>query len=230
MKAIRSEERLTMFHRTLKATAAAALLAVSGVASAAVITLDFEGLKNGEAVQNFYNGGTGSQGSSGTNYGVNFTSATLALIDSDAGGTGNFANEPSASTIMFFLGGATPILNFAAGFDTGFSFFYTSATAATVTVWSGLDGTGDLLGSITVNAQFNQGCSGDPNGAFCNWTAAGVAFSGVARSINFGGTADQTGYDNITFGSATPGVPEPGSLALAGLALLGLAASRRRKA
>lgn len=219
-----------MFHRTLKATAAAALLAVSGVASADVITLDFEGLKNGEAVQNFYNGGTGSLGSSGTNYGVSFTSATLALIDSDAGGGGNFANEPSASTIMFFLGAATPILNFAAGFDTGFSFFYTSATAATVTVWSGLDGTGDLLGSITVNAQFNQGCSGDPSGAFCNWTAAGVAFSGVARSINFGGTADQTGYDNITFGSATPGVPEPGSLALAGLALLGLAASRRRKA
>ncbi|HTQ79133.1 MAG TPA: hypothetical protein VMM92_03995, partial [Thermoanaerobaculia bacterium] len=32
----------------------------------------------------------------------------------------------------------------------------------------------------------------------------GVSFSGVARSVDFGGTANQIGFDNITFGSQTP--------------------------
>jgi hypothetical protein len=220
-----------MFNRTLQATAAAALLAVAGVASANVVTLDFEGLQNREAVLNFYNGGTGSLGSSGTNYGVAFSGPTLAVIDSDAGGSGNFANEPSPSTIMFFLDANSAILNFEAGFDTGFSFFYSSAVAATVSVFDGLNGAGNLLGSINIVNQANQGCQGDPNGFYCNWTAVGVAFGGTARSINFGGTANFTGYDNITFGSVTPGgvLPEPASLVLASLALLSVAASRRRK-
>lgn len=58
------------------------------------------------AINNFYNGGTDSQGNSGVNYGVNFGSNALAAIDYDAGGTGQFANEPSASTTMTFLTGA----------------------------------------------------------------------------------------------------------------------------
>jgi len=157
----------------------------------------------------------------------------LALIDADAGGNGNFANEPSANTIMFFLDANNAILNATNGFDTGFSFYYTSSTAASVTVWSGFDGTGSLLGTINLAAQYNSGCSGDPTGGFCNFTNAGVSFSGIAHSINFGGTAGQTGYDNITFGSAVAqgGVPEPASWAmmLGGFGLVGGAMRVRRK-
>ena len=208
----------------MKSTAAAALLAASGVAQAEVIVLDFEGIGDQANINDFYNGGTDSMGNSGTDYGIGFGSNTLGIIDADAGGTGNFANEPSADTVMFFLTG-TAVLNYAAGFDTGFSFFYSSSTVASVFVYDGLDATGNLLATLDLSAQGFDSCSGDPTGDFCNWTAVGASFAGTAYSIDFGGTVNQIGYDDITFGSATAGggdddpTPAP---APAGLALLGL--------
>lgn len=186
--------------------------------------LTFEGIANNSPVGNFY----------APEY--VFSSATLALVDSDAGGGGNFANEPSPNTIMFFTEANNAILNVTNGFSTGFSFFYTSSTAAQVNVWSGLNATGSLLGSINLASQFNSGCSGDPSGGFCNFTNAGVAFAGTAFSIDFGGTAGQTGYDNITFGSDVAGaVPEPSTWAmmLVGFGAVGGAlrsSKRKRKA
>lgn len=222
-------KKVSGFKKPLLGLAAGIGLALAqGSASAAVIVLDFEGVGDFNPVGNYYNGGAG------TNYGIEFSNDTLALEDADAGGSGNFANEPSANTIMFFLNSNNAILNMAAGFDTGFSFFYSSSTAASVTVWDGLNGTGNLLGTLNLTAQGFNNCVGDPTGDFCNWTAVGVAFGGTARSINFGGTANQTGFDDITFGSARPGgdtdVPEPGTLGLLGLGLLGMGAARRRKA
>jgi hypothetical protein len=206
-----------------------ALLAAAGMAIAAtspanadVVTLDFEGIPDYTAVGEYY-----------ASQGFHFSPATLALIDSDNGGNGNFANEPSPNTIMFFLDANNAILNSDNGFDTGFSFYYTSSTAATINVWSGANATGTLLASLNISAQHTDNCSGDPNGDFCNFTAIGVTFDGVARSIDFGGTANQTGYDNITFGSATPGnggVPEPATWAMliAGFGLVGGAMRARR--
>lgn len=210
-------------HHLKHALVAAALSACMAPAFADVITLDFEGIGDMNSVGDFYNG------AGGPNYGVSFSGATLAIVDQDAGGSGNFANEPSASTVMFFLDDNQAILNYAAGFDTGFSFYYSSSEAASVTVHDGLNGTGNVLAELPLSAQFNVGCSGDPTGDFCNWTAIGATFVGTARSISFAGTANQMGYDNITFGSVVP-APEPSAtpMLVAGLAAIGFAARQRR--
>jgi len=204
------------------ALAAVAAMAVSAPASA-VTVLTFEGIPDQAPVGDFY----------APDY--TFSPATLALIDQDAGGTGNFANEPSPSTVMFFLDANNAILDVTNGFDTGFSFYYSSSTAATVTVYEGANGTGNILAQLDLDAQGFDNCTGDPFGDFCNWTAIGVTFDGIARSIDFGGTANQTGFDNITFGSDTPGnpgVPEPTTWAMmiAGLAVVGASMRRRRVA
>ena len=197
------------------------------------MVLDFEGVGNGAAVNDFYNGGTDSQGNSGTNYGINFSAQSLGLIDSDApGGGGNFANEPSAETILFFLSGGAATMNVAAGFDTGFSFYYSSSQAAFVRVYDGLNATGNVLAQINLAAQYNNNCTGDPSGTYCHWDPIGVTFSGTALSVDFGGTADQVGFDNITLGSEVAGnVPEPATWAMmiAGFGFVGGAMRYRRR-
>lgn len=174
-----------------------------GQANAAVTVLTFEGVADFDPVGGYY----------APDY--IFSPATLAIVDSDAGGGGNFANEPSANTVMFFTSADNAILNVTNGFSTGFSFFYSSATAARVNVWSGLNATGNILGTVALTEQYDTGCAGDPNGNFCNWTNAGVTFAGTASSIDFGGAARLTGFDDITFGSAVAGaVPEPSTWAM----------------
>lgn len=212
-----------------------AVALAAGSPATAAITLTFEGVGDQASINDFYNGGTDSAGNSGTNYGINFTSASLGLIDSDAGGSGNFANEPSANTIAFFLSGTAATMNVAAGFDTGFSFYYSAFQNAFVTVYSGLNGTGTVLATLPLSLNFNNGgCVGDPTGQACHWDPIGVTFAGIAHSVDFGGVANQAGFDNITLGSDIPGtgdVPEPTTWAMtiAGFGLIGGTMRSRRR-
>lgn len=191
----------------------AAYLFFAGVAHAQVITLDFEGLKNRESVLEFYNGGTGSLGSSGVNYGISFTAGAGALIDSDApGGTGNFANEPSPSTVMTWSSPGFS-MNAPSGFATGFALRYTSSTPITVTVYDGLNGSGGVVGTASGAAQSTgNNCIGDPNGQFCNWSELSVPLTGVGRSVVFSGTVGRSAFDNLTFGSTSTTNPSNGSI------------------
>ncbi len=205
-----------------------ALLGFIGQAQAQIMVLDFEGLGDQAMIEEFYNGGFDSQGNGpGPAFGVTFNGDALSIIDSDAGGSGNIANEPSGETVMFFLTG-TAIMNVAAGFTDGFSFFYAAANVGgSVTVWDGLNASGTQIGMLNL-AVNGSGCGGDPNGNFNCWDAVGVAFGGTAMSIDFGGTTNQIAFDDVTFGSDTPGaVPEPSSLLLLGLGLSAWSFARR---
>jgi hypothetical protein len=219
-----------------------ALLAVTAMtASAGIIDLTFENIapypwdSSTTFIQDYYNGGTSSVGSTGPNYGVHFPANalnvclnTLTTICSNAsrGGLGDPASQLGA---LFFLTGSNTYVDVPAGFTTGFSFNYTAINVGgTVNVWSGLDGTGSLLASLVLPVTPNGPCPGYVAG-FCPFFPIGVAFSGTAMSIDFGGVANQIVFDDVTFGSATPGVPEPGTLVMFGSGVVGLAGLLRRR-
>jgi hypothetical protein len=217
-------------------------LAMATAAQATVVSLNFEGVNatypSGYAnVLEFYNGGLSSDGTTGTNYGVSFGRNALAIClnstsvscsNTSRGGLGDPNSQKGA---LFFLDGTETFLNYAAGFTTGFSFNYVSFSfAGSVGVFDGLNGTGNLL--ATLNLSPNAGSCPGYGAGFCPFSPTGVNFAGTGRSIAFGGVANQIVFDDVTFGSSTPGpgVPEPATWAMliTGFGLVGGAMRRRQ--
>lgn len=205
--------------------AAIAVIVSAGAASAAPITLDFEGIGDLKHIGSFYNGGAGG------NLGVEFSSSAESLVSANAGGVGNFSNNPSGSSIAFFDWGSSSMsMNVAGGFLNSFSFLYTSLYfPGVISIWDGANGTGNLLG-IAALPTLSGNCGGPP-GDFNCWSAVAVNFSGIGRSVKWSGTGNFLGIDDVKFTTADVNraspVPEPATILLLGTGI-GAVAMRRR--
>jgi len=218
-----------MVRATLKAASLTVLFfcAVSAFASSTVF-MDFQGLKDQQAVGGFYN----------TAYGVTFSSNVFALQSVANGGAGNFGTTPLGTPAIFFssVSGvtgapATGVMNVASGFSSGINFYFTAGFTGgqteTVTIWSGANGTGTVLATITL-ANNNGSCTSP---AYCNWSNIGTTWNGTtaAHSVTFSGPGNELGITDITLGSGTTAIPEPSSIYLLGTGLAGVSLSRIRR-
>ena len=203
----------------LASALAAGLLSAAG-ASAATINLDFNGVTSNASVNGFYNGGTDSAGASGTNYGVNFAASVLDLTN-DANFT-YFTGGPSNSAIYVNPGDVRGVMNIAGGITGALNLSYSSLGATTVSVFSGLNGTGTEQ-TFTLNSN-DDSCGG---GA-CFWTSTALGFLGTAQSVEFGSNNGLALYTNL--GVTPVPLPAAGLLLLFGSAGLGLFGKRRRAA
>lgn len=187
----------------------AALAAAPTMASASTVVLDFEqNWQYGEAIDNVYAAN-----------GVSFTNVLGLSNDNDFS---YYSGAPSpVGVAMAQLDGVVNIsafMNVTAGVDSTISFYYASPSdvLGAVKAYSGLNGTGDLLGTFDL---VSNGTGYDV------WTPTTFNFTGVALSFDLTGSANGVGLDNISITA----VPEPESYALALLGL-GLVAALSRRA
>lgn len=183
-------------------------LSAATPALATTINIDFETAPSFAPVDAVYAG-----------QGVTFRPDALGLQNDILGPY--FSNAPSPLGVMFAAGPDS-----AMNVDRGFleiSLFYSASQAGSdaVQVWSGLDGTGSLLASLSLanNAQAD-GCT---DSAYCNFNRLGANLSARAFSVTFGGAANVAVFDNVSLT-----VPEPTSTLLVALGLAGVAFVRRR--
>ena len=203
------------------------LLASTAFAHSSGELLNFQGLGDLQQVGDFYNG----SGISNTpNYGVTFSSNFYGLRSVYNGGSGAFAPNPTGTPAIFINGlagtTATGYMNVASGFTSGIQFFYTAGFNETVSIWSGANGTGTVLATLSLSPN-NSGCTSFPT--YCSWTSIGLSFSGTAKSVSFSGPVNGIGISDITLGANTTAIPEPATLSLLGTGLVAASLVRRRK-
>jgi hypothetical protein len=198
------------------------LLFASYASANSVDILTFTGLKDGQQVGNYYNGGSGNPNI--PNYGITFSSNFFGLHSEFQGGAGAFSPDPSSTPVIFIMGATgspvTGSITATNGFTSGVNFFYTAGYQETATIWSGANGTGTVLATITLSAN-DANCT---TVSYCNWTNVGLSFTGTAHSLTFSGPANGIGLSDMAFGQSTSIIPEPSSIWLLGTGLAGICA------
>jgi len=206
----------------IRSAAALALLAAAP-AFAQTVTLDFEGAAGYvNTIGEFYNGGTDGLGHTGPNYGVSFTEAAVALSNDELGPY--YANAPTPLTVMYAFD-SSALMNVASGFAGRLTFAYSSLQNSldAVNIYSGLNGTGTLLASVSLFGNASVGCT---ETTFCNFDLTSVMFAGTGHSISFGGSAGEVLFDDITITA----VPEPSTYLMLALGLAAVGVVKRRRA
>jgi len=154
-------------------------------------------LRNLEFIDQFYDGGKGSLGSGpGPNFGLTFTSTAQTITSASKGGSGNFINNPGKFPVMFFQKGNNVTISLANGVDTGVYFYYSALQTGQFTVYSGANGTGNILASVSLPAN-NTGCT---TYKMCVWTRIVVPLSATANSIVFSGVANNLAISKTYLG------------------------------
>jgi hypothetical protein len=202
-------------------------------------TMTFDEFADSEQILGGYDGGAGSAGSSGPNFGVTFSPSAYAENSAD----GNFANNPSPPNALAFspyIGpGATTTntMTVAGGTTSGYiSFYYASEScyaasgySATCSGTNSSDAIVEILGAgntvlASRNLVDNFDTSDDELDVFSPVT---IDFSGTAYEVEFLNVADAFGTSTTYFDNLS--IPEPASLSLFVMALGGLAILRRRR-
>ena len=228
---------------------AAALVLAPCAARATVMVLGFERVNAAypttsyARILNFYNGGTSSQATTGTNFGISFAANAVAVCLNALGGSCSNASTGglSATSSQGALGidsGTSTYLNFAAAYTGAIAFRYqVIGSVAAIQAFDGLNGTGTALTAALPLFNTAPGCPAY-NAPLCRFGPGGLGSVTGARSIVFSGLPGHFVFDDLTFGAGNDplppppfhAVPEPGAwaLMLLGFAAVGAALRRRR--
>ena len=163
--------------------------------------VNFGRLKNLEFIDGFYDNGKGSLGSGpGPILGLQFTANAQIIVSASKGGSGNFINNPGGEPVMFFQTGNPVTITATNGVNTAVWFYYSALQTGSATVYSGPNGTGNILASVTLPPN-NSGCN---TYKLCVWTTVAVPLNTNAGSISFAGVPDYLAIGPIHLGSAIP--------------------------
>ncbi|WP_457419336.1 hypothetical protein [Roseateles sp. P5_E7] len=151
-------------------------------------------------------------------------------------GVAKFVPHDGGCVALALNGGGSFRLNFAPGFISGTSMFYSALEGAGVKIrlYEGENGTGNstLLQGLGLT---EANCTTVRGARFCNWDLLTLTFDGIARSMDVSATDQSLMLDDFSFvqsGTTTPPgrLPEPASLVLAFSALGALGWARKRAA
>jgi hypothetical protein len=182
--------------------AAVALGLGAGSVRAASVTLPLNGsIHTGDDIENYYNGGTDSTGQGpGPDLGIGFSANAIAQSagDSESTGDGKFENNPSGQSqvLAFAFSNSTgSYINYATGFSSiSFNYSFSNNTNPDATenayIYSGLNGTGTLLDTLSLTPAGTTVACTKTGDAYCTWSLAstGSVNLGTAESVLFGTT------------------------------------------
>lgn len=203
----------------MKISAIATLVAglISAPAFAATTTLDFDSLAGyGTPV-------AGTYAAIGLSFGPDALVFDNQVLENLPSGNNAFGAVGTAATMNYTFG--------TGGLADAISFSYASVANTSVSVYDGVNGSGNLLATFTLTANNDGLGTGCTTSTICVWTTVSQSFSGLAKSVTFGDSYDTANaltvaaFDNL---SVTP-VPVPAAGWLLASALGGLGAMVRRR-